>query len=245
MKNIIVHIPHASEHIPSFAIPDYDPDILKQEKAVMTDKYTDELFLFPCERVVFPCSRLFCDVERFRDDSMESMSKIGMGAVYTATSEGEKLRDVTDERKQQILREYYDPHHIGLEKSVTAGLKTYGECLIVDGHSFWPDPLPYEPDQSPERPDICIGADRFHTPETLVDGLCSFWEENGFSTAVNRPYAGALVPMRFYKKNRNVQAVMVEINRRLYMQKDGEKSAGFSRMKEMLRKMYFLLRGVY
>ena len=221
LNNIIVHIPHASEYIPSFALSDYDPVVLKTEKGLMTDRYTDELFAFPCERVVFPFSRLFCDVERFRNDDMEDMSKIGMGAVYTATSQGEKLREITDDFKMHILREYYDPHHKRLEKSVGAALNESGECLVLDGHSFHPVPLPYEPDQTPGRPDICIGTDSYHTPEKLTDMICTFWRDEGYSVATNRPYGGALVPMRYYGKNRNVHAVMIEINRGLYLDKDG------------------------
>jgi hypothetical protein len=48
----------------------------------MTDAYTDELFpVTPVEagRVVFPISRLVCDVERFSSDEDEPMAVRGKG----------------------------------------------------------------------------------------------------------------------------------------------------------------------
>lgn len=62
----------------------------------MTDAFTDELFAptsFEAARVIFPISRLVCDVERFPDDADEPMALQGMGAVYVKTTNGEPLRE--------------------------------------------------------------------------------------------------------------------------------------------------------
>jgi N-formylglutamate amidohydrolase len=72
---VILHIPHSSRHVPpkerqSILLDDAE---LSAELLRMTDAYTDELFpLTPVEagRVVFPVSRLVCDVERFSSDWM-------------------------------------------------------------------------------------------------------------------------------------------------------------------------------
>jgi N-formylglutamate deformylase len=47
------------------------------------------------------------------------------------------------------------------------------------------------------------------------------FEEVGWSVAVDRPFAGALVPMRFYRKDLRVRAIMVEVRRDLYMDERG------------------------
>ena len=50
----------------------------------MTDTFTAELFpptAHAAERIVFPVSRLVCDVERFPDDADEPTAARGMGAV--------------------------------------------------------------------------------------------------------------------------------------------------------------------
>ena len=82
---IILHIPHSSLTIPKEALHQYDTSFLQEEFLLMTDRYTDELFGLPYSSIVFPYSRLFCDVERFRDDSQEEISQKGMGVVYTRT----------------------------------------------------------------------------------------------------------------------------------------------------------------
>ena len=51
--------------------------------------------------------------------------------------------------------------------------------------------------------------------------------------AVDRPFAGAIVPMRFYRTDRRVRAVMVEVNRGLYLdERSGAKLPSFDVMRE-------------
>ena len=45
---------------------------------------------------------------------------------------------------------------------------------------------------------------------------------------LNRPFAGSLVPMRYYQTNRNVWSIMVEVRRDLYMdERTGLKNSSF------------------
>ena len=230
MKNdssILLHIPHASIIIPEeersrFSLPDLGDELLK-----MTDRYCDELFT-GYDAVVFPVSRLVCDPERFRDDEQESMSRIGMGAAYIKTSSCEPLRGLTAGERESLLQRYYDPHHRRLTAAVEAKLQTHGRCLIVDGHSFHPKPLPYEPDQDLDRPDFCIGTDPYHTPGRLAEETVAFLKRRGFTVSRNSPYSGSLVPMKFYGRDRRICSIMIEINRRLYMDEKGQRSDSFS-----------------
>ena len=187
----------------------------------MTDAYTDELFpLTPVEagRVIFPISRLICDVERFPADEDEPMAARGMGVIYTRTSMGAVLRVAPDAvERQSLLDRWYWPHHLKLERMVNDVVARSGGCLIVDCHSFPSVALPYEPDQAPHRADICIGTDAFHTPLLIRDAMVATAEEEGYSVSVDAPFAGALVPLPCYRKDRRILSVMIEVNRRLYM----------------------------
>jgi N-formylglutamate deformylase len=187
----------------------------------MTDRYTDELFALPASlatTVAFPVSRLVVDPERFTDDESEPMARKGMGAVYERTAAGHPLRRPPSARqRQRLLALFYERHHAALTASVDDALATHGTCLLIDGHSFPTRPLPYEDDQDPDRPDICIGTDSRHTPTWLRDSAVHVFEALGWSVAVDRPFAGALVPMRFYQRDLRVHAVMIEVRRRLYM----------------------------
>ncbi|MBO4561981.1 MAG: N-formylglutamate amidohydrolase [Clostridia bacterium] len=237
---LLLHIPHSSTVIPKEELPSFCADDLPGELLRMTDHYCDEIFT-GYDRVVFPVSRLVCDPERFRDDASEPMSKVGMGAVYTSTSSGSPLRSVTPSLRESILSRYYDPHHRLFTEAVSKKLDSFGRCLIVDGHSFSPVPLPYESDRRSARPDICIGTDAFHTPGLLADAAAEHFRSAGFSVAMNFPYCGSIVPMRYYGIDRRVSSVMIEINRGLYMCRGGERNAGFPVIKRTVSELLELL----
>lgn len=111
--------------------------------------------------------------------------------------------------------------------------------MVLDMHSFPSAPLPYELDQDPNRPDICIGTDSFHTPDAIRDTAREAFEREGLSVAVNRPFSGALVPMSVYHTDNRVLALMVEVNRRLYMNEEaGTKSAEFESMRSTLGRAF-------
>ena len=213
---IILHIPHASTVLPSEVEFLLGKEALAYEVDAITDHHTDQLFDLPgARRCVFPVSRLVVDPERFIEDSMES---IGMGVVYTHTSSGKPLRKISPRQRQRLIDQYYHPHHQQLTTMASNVLSIHGCCLIIDCHSFPAKPLNYETD--PYRPDICIGTDAFHTRPELEASLVNSFQEYGYSVAINSPFAGSLVPMDFYKKDRQVQSIMVELNRGFYSTPD-------------------------
>jgi N-formylglutamate amidohydrolase len=223
IPSVLVHVPHASIVIPpeirsTFVLTDEE---LRDELLRMTDWNTDELFALPGDlatAVQYPVSRLVVDPERFPDDDSEPMSKHGMGVVYEKTSRNTRLRPPpTAVEREQLLADFYRPHHARLSDTVNRILERYKRCLIIDAHSFPTDPLPYEPDQSPSRPDICIGTDPFHTSAALVSLAMEVFRQQGFSVERDRPFQGSLVPMPFYQADRRVSAVMVEVRRGIYM----------------------------
>jgi len=224
-KPILLHIPHSSVHIPEADGWEWlvDKAALQCEVQVMTDHFTDELFESPrTDRLVANVSRLVVDVERFRDDALEPMAEKGMGAAYTKTHDGQEFKLVYD--REAILRQFYDPHHEALENWVDAALTQHGACFIIDCHSFPNKALTCDLDQSPNRPDFCIGTDAFHTPDVLTICAVDFLAKAGHSLWVNKPYAGSIVPLSRYQKDVRVASIMVEVNRRLYMdERDGTK----------------------
>jgi N-formylglutamate deformylase len=242
--NLVLHIPHSSRVVPNeerknLILDDHD---LERELLRMTDAFTDELFSptpFETARVVFPISRLICDVERFIEDGDESMAVRGMGAVYVTTTEGGALRqNLTPVERTRIIERWYIPHHKAITSAVERADREGHVCIIVDCHSFSSRPLPHEPDQDPYRPDICIGTDNFHMPTELRDSLLKSASSAGLSVRVDRPFAGVLVPTRYYRTNGRVKAVMIEVNRRLYMdEKTGHKLPKFEDVRNAVADM--------
>ena len=228
---VVVHVPHASVNIP----PRYrrgmllDDGALAREMVAVTDAFCNELYNLPGigEMITAPVSRLVCDMERFRDDEKEPCVAKGQGLLYTHTIDGKRLRENCAALREEVLDKFYDPHHRRLTAAVDKALEKYGKCLIIDGHSFLV-----------EGADFDIGTDGFHTPAALRDGLCERVEARGFSWAVNSPYAGTMVPMKHYGKDRRVASVMIETNRRLY-QVPGklEKNGDFEKIRDLCHEL--------
>ena len=244
MKQLILHIPHASTHIPDKTAYRVSDKVLQAEILKLTDWHTDELFANTIDHIVqAPFSRVFCDVERFADDRREPMAKHGMGVLYQALDDGRPLRRLYPGYRQKVIRDYYLPHHNRLTRMVQDELDRHGHCLIVDAHSFPDAPLKRDPDQSVPRPDFCIGTDPFHTPPGLAERAAAFFRERGYTTEIDRPYKGALVPLSYYNKNPQVQALMLELNRKLYLRPgSSEKSEGFETIKSLIQEFLSRLR---
>jgi N-formylglutamate amidohydrolase len=238
----VLHVPHSSRAVPKEIRPaiTLSDQELEIELLRMTDHYTDELFRLESSvacSIVFPVSRLVVDPERFLDDSEEPMAERGMGVVYTRTSDGRALRSVpTQAERTELIERFYHPHHAQLEAAVAASLQFWQSCLVIDCHSFPGSPLRHESDQSLDRPDICIGTDTFHTPKWLRDEARHLFEMSGFRVATNRPFAGALVPASRYRRTERVFALMVEVNRSLYMEEiSGQRRSNFEIQAERIQ----------
>jgi N-formylglutamate deformylase len=234
---VVLHLPHDAPDIPAGMRDQFllDDGELGREVLRMTDHRTADLFgaWRAAGRVArAPVSRLVVDVERFEDDALEPMAAAGMGAVYTRTSSSRPLRRPLDPSKREALLErWYRPHHRRLEQLVEAALRHHGWTVVLDAHSFPSRPLPCERAASSDRPDICIGTDPFHTPAALRDAFVHAFASEGFAVAVDTPFSGALVPARHYRRDPRVQSVMVEVNRRLYLDEaTGLPAMGFAKL---------------
>ena len=237
--SIILHIPHASKHIPDkylkyFTLSKKDLEI---ELLKMTDHFTDELFDVSgdnIQQLKFPISRLLVDVERFEKDELEPMSKVGMGCIYEKTHDGNSLKNV-ENIKNELINKFYKTHHENFTKIVDTKLKQNNKVLIIDCHSFPKYPLPYELNQEMDRPEICIGTDNFHTSEKLRNSFGELFEKSNFTVKYNAPFKGSIVPLKFYNKDKRVQSVMIEVRRDLYMNEhSGAKNKKFNYIKNIL-----------
>jgi len=59
-----------------------------------------------------------------------------------------------------------------------------------------------------------------------------------YSLGIDEPYAGSLVPLAFYQKDRRVASIMIEVNRSLCMDElVGTKTGGFDTVKAQIRSL--------
>ena len=231
---IIAHVPHASTAIPSEVRAEIvlSDEELADELLRLTDWYTDELFAGLSELgatlFVNDLSRFVFDPERFLDDSAEPMAARGQGVVYWLGTRSQPLRAVSTEVRERRVREHYRPYHEQLDALVAEALGASERCLVLDCHSFPSLPLPSEMDQSSDRPDICIGTDPTHTPESLAAAMEAAFAAEGLRVLRDSPFAGTFVPSGSYGTDARVHSVMIEVRRGLYMDEaTGERVGAF------------------
>jgi N-formylglutamate amidohydrolase len=220
MRNkYIVHIPHSGTLIPDGFLNDYflTKEELNKNIYEYADYKTDKLYKSltnKCDSIINPYSRLFFDPERFFDDNLELMHKnFGLGWFYeNSILEKRPLRNTKNKQK---IAKYYHKHHQKLENLVEKKLKLFGECTILDCHSFSNKRYWFH-DKSLDLPDICIGYEEFHKDEDLI----SFYDKKFDNISHNTPYSGSLVPIKYYKKDKRVKSVMIEVNKKLYLNED-------------------------
>ena len=239
---IVIHIPHASLNLPKHfleALVVEESDI-QEENRFLSDYGVDEFLPRESAHVVaFDYSRMFCDVERFKDDEAEEMAKYGQGVLYTKDSNGRVFIEFDEDYRQKVLSEYYDKHHERLDEIATQALRENGICYIVDLHSF-SDEFIEKFFQKSDNPDICLGYDSDYADLELIDLTKKHFKEYGFTIKDNYPYGGSIVPNRYFgKKNSGVYSLMLEINKRVYLDENKSRNAKkASRLKECIDAYY-------
>ena len=219
---LLVHVPHAGTAIPDDVRAGVvlDDAELSAEVLALTDWHTDQLAVEPAlatggVALANRMSRLVVDVERL-PDHREPMAAKGLAAVYTHTSAGAVLRRPSPALRRALLARYFHPWLDTAERLVADLLVEHQRCLVVDVHSFPARPLPYE-DAARTRPDVCLGFEEPHVPAGLVDALEATCRDAGLTVARNEPFAGAYVPLSRHRRDARVRAVMLELNRGLYL----------------------------
>ncbi|EKX63001.1 N-formylglutamate amidohydrolase [Streptomyces ipomoeae] len=224
---VILHVPHGSRVIPATVRAGIllDDVALERELDHITDAYTDRIAERAADRSAGPpwrfvnqLSRLVVDPERFPDER-EEMLAVGMGAVYTRTTHREALRPA-DHDGRPLLDRYFHPYAAAMTDAVTHRLEAAGRAVVVDVHSYPTRALPYELHGDGPRPPVCLGSDPFHTPPELLAAAEQAFAGFG-GTAVNTPFAGAYVPLKYYGTDPRVTALMIEIRRDVYMAEPG------------------------
>jgi N-formylglutamate deformylase len=224
-SSVVLHVPHSSRALPPSARASLliDDAALADELDHLTDAYTDLIAAQAADRAVtrpwiltYRWSRLAVDPERF-PDSREEMRAVGMGAVYTHGYAGRRLRDDDPVRDRAALQTHFAPYAAGVRDLVADRLAATGRAVIVDVHSYSSTPLPYELHAAGPRPPVCLGTDRFHTPDALVAAAAAAFLDVG----LNSPFAGCYVPLEYYGREPAVTALMIELRRDGYMTEPG------------------------
>jgi N-formylglutamate deformylase len=217
---VLLHVPHGGTHVPDgvrsrLLVSDAE---LAAEIAALTDHGTDLVALRAAHlaavrpfAIVNRISRFVVDPERFPDER-EEMAAVGMGAVYTHGTRGQRIRADDPAHASALLDAFYRPWAAAVEAAVRDRLAATGRAVLLDVHSYPREPLRYELHAAGARPAVCLGTDGFHTPEWLVDAAREAFAPLG-EVALNTPFAGTYVPLAHFRVDRRVASLMLELRR--------------------------------
>lgn len=214
LPKYIIHIPHSSLEVPiefkKRLVVDYD--YFMKENVFISDYRINEFVPMNFPNIIkFNYSRMFCDVERYLDDSKEEMSKYGMGSIYNKDSNNQKFIKLNKKYKQFVVDNYYKKHHQNLDLMVEKLLKKYNDCFIIDLHSF-SDEFVNKMFNKKNNPDICIGINKSNYDINLLEKTINHFSSYGYSIMLNYPYSGSIISNKYPM----VKSIMIEVNKRVY-----------------------------
>nr|WP_295694820.1 N-formylglutamate amidohydrolase [uncultured Maricaulis sp.] len=216
---------------------DYDDELSRSTRLPVEflrrseDAYVDQLIDFAPEYGAgFVCAefpRVFVDVNRgpgeldpgmFADrvpDKEIAPSRraaSGLGVIPRIGAEGRTLyrRRLRFAEAKNLLARFYHPYHAALHDEVMRLRDRFGSVILVDMHSM--------PALSGRGADIVLG-DRFGTScrEAVSDTVETLFQDLGFVTVRNNPYAGGFTTEHYGRPMEGVNVIQIEINRGLYM----------------------------
>lgn len=224
---VIVEVPHASVLV--------DPVSIAHNMAPMNalardaDLYVDELMADATEvgasLLVATWSRYVLDLNRDADD-FDGLAVVGgtqqnrpCGLLWRTTTRGDRalVAPVTKEEMERRLEMAYRPYHAELERLVESKRERFGLAVVLSMHSM-PGPERSKVVSSGAAADVVIGTLGRSTAQHGLIGLVeSHVRGHGWTVSHDDPYAGGATTRRLGNPHHGVNALQVELARRLYM----------------------------
>lgn len=221
---VIKHIPHSSLAFPvqfsDGGIFGFDP----KYNLKMCDIGIDYLFKnIKGIEIKAPYSRLFCDIEKYKDNNKEEMSKFGQGYIYTKYYDGTDIIRYIDAEINGInFKEfadcYYDDYHRELAETIKDVFRIGKKVLLLDLHSYSDEQAEYLGKKGP-FPDICIGINDKYFDQKILDLIIDEIRAKGYTYQINYPYSGSILPDGLQGEflEKNLCSIMLEVNKRIYL----------------------------
>lgn len=203
-NRIVLNEPHASMeglYDDELSFWQIDASFINDVVLRMTDWHTDYLFHHyrheNIKTVRFPYSRFIVDAERLWNDPLET---VGQGIVYRYYDG--HVRMVPKNAEERLLNLWHW-HQQRLRDALCE------DALLLDCHSFPSDMGDV---------DICIGynEDWSKPAKSTLEMAVSLFEDSGYTVGFNKPFSNSETPDCPFR----YQSMMLEINKRVYMEED-------------------------
>lgn len=234
---LIVSVPHAGTFIPEHARDSFaslNKNLLKRDADLFVDKLYAAVPDLGGTLITTKICRYVIDPNRDKNavnacfvqgsPAVDKPKNLGLVAHKTTKDEILLKHPLTRVELTERIERYYDPFYEKLAAAITQAKKQFGFCLHIDAHSMPSRGTGAHADEGAERPDICL-ADR--TGTSCGAGFTKFLKDSfashGLSVLANKPYQGGWIVQHFGRPHKDVHSIMIEINRKLYMDEKAQK----------------------
>lgn len=156
--------------------------------------------------------------------------RAGLGLIPGRLGTGGELwrRRIGPAELKARLDTAWRPYHRMVGEQLAELQRAHGEVLLLDCHS-----MPWRPGQA----ELVIGNRHGSTAHAFLTDLCRrTTDAEGFSTAINDPYAGGHIIASHAAPARGVHAIQLELDRRCYLDSAGrEPGPGFDRSARLIQ----------
>lgn len=241
---VLLSIPHSGR--------DYDEAVLanaakgRAALEVLEDPLVDRLawraiaagigaVIQPVPRALIDCNR---DEEELDPAAIEGVgtapvgprARHGLGLVPSRTHRHGALwrRPIDRAELKRRIEQAYRPYHRALEGGLETLKRRHGEVLLLDCHSM--------PSRRQVRAGVVIG-DRHGTSAAswIREEAVRIVRAAGLPAMLNDPYAGGSIVARHGRPEAGVHALQLEIDRSLYLDRDGRTAGqGFDRIAALI-----------
>lgn len=156
-------------------------------------------------------------------------ARLGLGVVPLIIDDRLAIYRHPPSREEALARveALHGPYHAALQELTERSVREFGSCLLIDCHSMpgFAAGIPKSgmpkrgiPKRGTRRADIILGDGHGRTARArTLDMLESAFARRGYRVGRNHPYAGGYATLHYGRPDRGVEAVQVEINRELYL----------------------------
>ena len=232
MKAFLASIPHSGEQVEAEA--DWLQGLPETILMCDVDRFVDRLYqpvldklgvpvvITPYHRCMVDCNRWPEDVDRDSLEGSETPSGAHpTGLYWRVTTDGDQLlkKPVDRDKHERILSKYYQPFFKKID-SIYKQFRSQNAQMIyhLDLHSMPSQGTSVHRDPGGDRSDIVIcTVDGQTAEEQWTQQVVAAYQDQGLRVSLNDPYKGGSIVQKYGRPQKGSQAIMVEINRKLYM----------------------------
>jgi N-formylglutamate amidohydrolase len=227
---LVLAVPHAGRLYPEALLADSAVPYGQLEE--LEDRHADLLISHAMAQgavaIVARCARAWIDLNRAEEDLDPALrdppgsgppatarARSGLGLLPSRLGRRDLWRtgpNPADARAR--LAAVHRPYHMAITRALDDALSRHGYAVLLDCHS-----MPPLPGARPAR--VVIGDRHGRTAaQGLAARLAAVVRAEGYSAAVNAPYAGAHGIERHGRPGEGVHALQIEVDRSLYLMRD-------------------------